>query len=302
MRDSATEIFQSLPVMQKFAKLYDVKGFEGRPKMLDVLLDCYAEFLGRKPDEKPPSIAIVDLKDLPTQKEFELFKDYFESRRLHVALSAHRTNSNSTVANFITKATRSTSFTNGCWSTSTCRSWTRARRLLDAYRAGAVCMVNSFRGKLVHKKAIFAVLTNEKYSHLFDDDELTAIARPRSLDPQIPRRETRSSAASEIDLVEWTRANCSETRAQAQRRLRRSRHLHRLELSRAEWDAAISRGSRERRLSCSGTCEDCEGNFPDALRPTKARWDMVEQLVDLDPLLLTARSARLYAALVERTR
>jgi hypothetical protein len=51
----------------------------GRPKMLDVLLKCYTEFLGGIAGKKP-TIAIVDLKDLPTQKEFELFKDYFESK------------------------------------------------------------------------------------------------------------------------------------------------------------------------------------------------------------------------------
>src|SRR3954468_3647046 len=49
--DSATEIFKSLPVMKEFSKLYEVKGFDGRPKLLKVLLDCYTEFLGRKPDE-----------------------------------------------------------------------------------------------------------------------------------------------------------------------------------------------------------------------------------------------------------
>ena len=49
----------------------------GRRFMLDVLLDSYDEFLGRKPDSAP-QIAIVDLKDRPTQKEFELFKEFFE--------------------------------------------------------------------------------------------------------------------------------------------------------------------------------------------------------------------------------
>jgi len=29
--------------------------------------------------------------------------------------------------------------------------------LLNAYRARAICMVNSFRSKLIHKKALFAV-------------------------------------------------------------------------------------------------------------------------------------------------
>ena len=68
--DSATEIFMELPVMKKFRERYEVEGFEGRPKMLEVLLGCYEEFLGHAP-EKNPVIAIVDLKDLPTQKEFE---------------------------------------------------------------------------------------------------------------------------------------------------------------------------------------------------------------------------------------
>jgi hypothetical protein len=75
--DSATAIFRSLPVMQKFSERYEVLGFDGRPKLLEVLLACYQEFIGGKPDKKPV-IAIVDLSDLPTQKEFELFQDYFE--------------------------------------------------------------------------------------------------------------------------------------------------------------------------------------------------------------------------------
>ena len=58
--DSATAIFQSLPVMQKFAERYRVSGLEGSSKMLDVLLRCYEEYLGRKAD-RPPTIAIVDL-------------------------------------------------------------------------------------------------------------------------------------------------------------------------------------------------------------------------------------------------
>src|SRR5580765_8520900 len=66
--DSASGIFQSLPVMQKFSETYRVRSLEGSSKMLDVLLKCYAEFCGGKPDHKPV-IAIVDLKDLPTIKE-----------------------------------------------------------------------------------------------------------------------------------------------------------------------------------------------------------------------------------------
>src|SRR5882672_11971360 len=76
--DAAFEIFASLPVMKEFAKTYKVRRFEGRPLMLKLLLDCYEEFLGRRPD-RAPQIAIVDLKGMPTQKEFELFREYFEA-------------------------------------------------------------------------------------------------------------------------------------------------------------------------------------------------------------------------------
>ena len=70
--------------------------------MLDVLLNCLRRISRHKP-EKSPVIAIVDLKDLPTQKEFELFKDYFEAEG-YTALSARPTNSNSTANILSTKA------------------------------------------------------------------------------------------------------------------------------------------------------------------------------------------------------
>src|SRR6266513_4026187 len=77
--DAAFGIFQELPVMKRFAETYNVRRFQGRPLMLKVLQDCYEESLGRKPDH-PPRIAIVDLKGMPTQKEFELFREYFEAK------------------------------------------------------------------------------------------------------------------------------------------------------------------------------------------------------------------------------
>src|SRR5437660_10452411 len=76
--DAAFEIFAQLPVMKRFAEAYKLRRFEGRQLMLKLLVDCYEEFLGRRPD-RPPHIAIVDLKGMPTQKEFELFLEYFEA-------------------------------------------------------------------------------------------------------------------------------------------------------------------------------------------------------------------------------
>jgi uncharacterized circularly permuted ATP-grasp superfamily protein len=51
------------------------------------------------------------------------------------------------------------------------------RALVDAYAAGVVCMANTLRCKIPHKKAFFAILTDEQYAWLFTPDERVLIAR-----------------------------------------------------------------------------------------------------------------------------
>ncbi|HYP50415.1 MAG TPA: hypothetical protein VEQ34_05695, partial [Pyrinomonadaceae bacterium] len=74
--DSAYDIFGDLPVMKKFGERYNVRKMHGSRHLLEVLLSAYSEFSGGQTERKP-QIAIVDLKGLPTQKEFELFQEFF---------------------------------------------------------------------------------------------------------------------------------------------------------------------------------------------------------------------------------
>ncbi len=83
--DAAYDIFSALPVMKSFANDYNLRPLYGRRLMLDVLLHSYEEFLGRKPD-RLPAIAIVDLEGMPTQKEFELFKEFFQQEGYPAAI------------------------------------------------------------------------------------------------------------------------------------------------------------------------------------------------------------------------
>lgn len=172
--DVAFEIFESLPVMKRFAEKYNLRRFEGRPLMLKVLLECHEEFLGRKPD-RPPQIAIVDLKGMPTQKEFELFREYFESQG-HPAIIASPDelefrNGRLRARDFQIDIIYKRLLVNEYLPIMNAHS-----ALLDAYRARAVCLVNSFRSKIIHKKALFAVLTDARYARLFSSDERDIIA------------------------------------------------------------------------------------------------------------------------------
>ena len=52
-----------------------------------------------------------------------------------------------------------------------------ARPITDAYEAGAVCITNSFRAKLLHKKMSLALLHDVSNEHLFSKHELEVIKK-----------------------------------------------------------------------------------------------------------------------------
>src|SRR5437667_3647583 len=160
--------------MKRFAQTYKLRRFEGRPLMLQVLLDCYKEFLGR-PADQAPHIAIVDLKGMPTLKEFELFLEYFEAQGYPSIIAAPEdlefSNGRLRAGDFEIDIVYKRLLVNEYLPI-----MTQQPALLDAYRAHAICMVNSFRSKLIHKKALFAVLTDSRHASLFSADERAMIA------------------------------------------------------------------------------------------------------------------------------
>src|SRR5690349_13748900 len=151
--DAAYDIFSSLPVMKEFSKQYNVRPLYGRQSMLHVLLSSYREFLGHSPERKP-TIAIVDLPEVPTISEFELFRDFFElfgcpsviCTPQDLEFSNNRLSVNGLEIDVVYKRLLVNEYLPIIHD---------YPALLDAYRARAICMVNSFRSKLIHKKALF---------------------------------------------------------------------------------------------------------------------------------------------------
>jgi hypothetical protein len=172
--DAAYDIFLQLPVMKRFCEEYNVRPLYGRRLMLDTLLRAHREYLGREP-EGTPHIAIIDLKGMPTQKEFELFKEFFEGEGYPSVICSPdelqwdglRLCTRGFEIDIVYKRLLVNEYL---------PIINEYPALLDAYRAGAICMVNSFRSKLIHKKALFAILTDERHAHLFSSDEREAIS------------------------------------------------------------------------------------------------------------------------------
>ena len=298
--DSASEIFRSLPVMEKFTERYSVSTLEGRSKMLDVLIDCYTEFCGGTVTHKPV-IAIVDLANLPTIKEFELFRDYFESKGYHsiicspdqLVFEGSRLSCDGTEIDIVYKRLLVNEYL---------PIMHEQPALLDAYRAGAVCMVNSFRGKLVHKKAIFSVLTNQRYWNLFSGEELVAINKhipwtrnfreERTFGPST-RVEGRGGnsgvgTSGEIDLVEWTRSNSGNLVLKPNDDYGGHGIYIGWNSSQSEWDDAIAHALKTGDYLIQERVKTAKEFFP-MLTDDEGNWELVEQLVDLDPLLFLGK-------------
>jgi hypothetical protein len=279
--DSASEIFEGLPVMQKFAERYPFTRLEGRSKMLKVLLDCYEEFLGRKPEEKPV-IAIVDLKDLPTQKEFELFRDYFEFEGYSAVICSpdeleydnEKLWYGGVAIDIVYKRLLLNEYL---------PIMEAAPALVDAYRAGAVCMVNSFRAKLVHKKAIFSVLTDEKYGNLFNNAEIAAIAAHVPWTRNFREGATQNNGA-EIDLVAWTRDNADKLVLKPNDDYGGHGIFIGWSSSESEWESAIETALENGDYLVQERVRTAKELFP-MIFDGPGSWGMAEQLVDLDPLL-----------------
>ncbi len=279
--DSASEIFLELPVMKRFAERYDVDRFHGRPKMLEVLLSCWDEFCGGKAERKPV-IAIVDLEDLPTQKEFELFRDYFEAEG-YDAVICSPADLEFDNAKLYYGGVRIDVIYKRLLVNEYLPIMHEHTALLDAYRAGAVCLVNSFRGKLVHKKAIFAVLTNEKYANLFSEAQIAAIRA------HIPwtrkfRHEHTLNQGEDVELVEWTRANAGKLVLKPNDDYGGHGIYIGWSSSESEWDEAIEKALSDGDYLVQERVKTARENFP-MIFDDLGKWEMIEQLVDLDPLL-----------------
>jgi hypothetical protein len=277
--DKASEIFQSLPVYKKFAEGKEIQRFNGRPHMLETLLRCYTEYLGRTPDHRP-TIAIVDLKGLPTQKEFEIFKEYFESQGYpsvicapeELEFSNGRLRFGATEIDIVYKRLLVNEYL---------PIMDEHPALLNACRAGAICIANNFRSKIIHKKAIFAVLTNERYAGLFNEAELNAIHAHVPWTRKF-RGEKTVYSGGEIDLVEWTRANSHKLVLKPNDDYGGHGIYIGWNSTKSEWDDAIELALKDGDYLVQERVKTSKEMFP-MLDGNDISF--TEQLVDLDPLL-----------------
>ena len=252
--------------------------------MLDVLLDSYEEFLGRKPDTVP-QIAIVDLKGMPTQKEFELFKEFFDREGYPTVICSPdelsfengRLRTGSFLIDIVYKRLLVNEYL---------PIVSEYPALLNAYRAGAICMVNSFRSKLIHKKALFAVLTDQRRAGLFSGAEQQAI---RSHVPwtRLVRDEKTDYFGEEIELLSFINDNRNKLVLKPNDDYGGHGITIGWNADEIGWEEALRGALTNGDYLVQERVPTARETFP-ALQDD-GRVQFAEQLVDLDPLLFNGR-------------
>ena len=141
--------------------------------LLISLLKAYREWGG---EEDKPRIAIVDWDGVPTSSEFRILKNYFVAQGYPAVIAdPHALEYNGDYLSveglridIVYKRVIIHEFLS---------EFGLDHPLVQAYQQGRVCMANSFRTKLAHKKSAFAVLSDPVYEYLFDADELGMIQK-----------------------------------------------------------------------------------------------------------------------------
>jgi len=169
--DVLTEIFYSLPVMREFLRQHEVRSLPARHSVLHALVDAYQQWAGRR---DAPRIAILDWREVPSYSEFVLFEHYFKSQGLECIITDPREveyrNGRLVAGDF-----HITFIYKRVLISELIERGGLDQPVVRAVRDGAVCMVNPFRCKILHKKASLAVLCDERNSSLFNTQEQEAI-------------------------------------------------------------------------------------------------------------------------------
>ncbi|PYR91964.1 MAG: hypothetical protein DMF84_15405 [Acidobacteria bacterium] len=195
-----SELFDREPLMQAFRNAFDVRYYTPIPLLLDALLESYREWGGTA---NPPRIAIVDWKDVPTWSEFELLRDGFVSLGIPTVISDPRDLSFDGGRLIADGAPVDLVYRRVLINDIVARP-DECRALVEAYTRRGVAVANTLRCKIPHKKAFFAVLTDERYLELFNDEE-HAIIRAHVPWTRVVRHGFAMRNGERVDLVPYLR-------------------------------------------------------------------------------------------------
>ncbi len=172
--EGLSDLFYNCPPVKEFRREYNLTKLGGKKHLLAALLKAYKQSGGRK----KPNIAILEFRppfhQSAAQSEYELFREFFRREGYATEIVSpdqleyrngvlrrgnfeiHLVYRRISVQEFLMR-------------------FDLSHPLVRAYRDHSVCVVNSFRSELAHKKALFGLLTDQSLTSNFPISERKAI-------------------------------------------------------------------------------------------------------------------------------
>ncbi len=205
--EELSRIFWDLPLIQELRMSYRLRPLVCRDRQLQVMLRAFSAWSG---SGEVPVVAIVDWPNLPTLREFELFRESFERQGVTTIICEPAELEYSkgvlrgpegTAINLVYRRVLETELLarEGAW-----------EQLCAAYLDHKVCLVNSFRAKLLHKKMSLALLSDERYWSLYTPSQRVAIRAHVPWTRKVRPGPSSRDGAQITDLVDYVVAHRSE--------------------------------------------------------------------------------------------
>jgi uncharacterized circularly permuted ATP-grasp superfamily protein len=199
--ETLAEIFDAHPIMARFREKYATRSYPLSAAILDALLASYRDWGGTA---SPPLVAIVDWREVPTWSEFEILRDRFVAGGVPTIVCDPRDlefdGARLTAGGrAIDLVYRRVLINDILARPDECRA------LMDAYRSRAVCVANTMRCKIPHKKAFFALLTDDRNRALLSEGE-RELVRQHIPWTRLVREEKTHHGDEVVDLVPYVRS------------------------------------------------------------------------------------------------
>ncbi len=277
--DVLAELFLETPLMQRFGERYNVRPVMARPYAADALLRIYAQWKGNSSDK--PSMAIVDWADVPTTPEFTILANYFRTKGMKVVICTPdeldfvrgKLYAKGEFVDFVYKRVLTTELL---------KRYGLDHPMIDALRAGAVCIANPFTCKLLHKKASFAFVSDERNAQLFTAEERAAVRAHIPWTRTVAERHTLDSRGERIDLLPWASQRRESLVLKPNDEYGGKGVLIGWETDQSTWDSALEAAIGDPSI-IQERAEIAYEEFPRL--DEQGRVEMGRRLVDCDPFL-----------------
>jgi len=268
-------LLNQIPLMKTF--LAENRTWKPKPhqKLLQSLFKIYREFGGKK---SKPNIAIVDWDGVSTAAEFDILKDYFESMGFQTLIAdpadidydGEKLNAGSFEIDIVYKRVLIHELL---------EKVNEDHPLIKSYVDGNLCIANSYRVKIPHKKMSFAILTDEKYADLFTSEQLEIIAKHIPWTRKVEDAKTTFSG-EQIDLLKFLSENRERFLLKPNDDYGGKGIVLGWETSEAEWESALTEATQD-----SFVVQEKASIEKHTFPAYSDKVYMEELLVDFDPFL-----------------